>query len=70
VAATLKCPICKKDVSPDDPNLPFCSDRCRTIDLGNWASEKYVISSPARQNELEEVELEEVEEEQPKGNSQ
>jgi endogenous inhibitor of DNA gyrase (YacG/DUF329 family) len=27
----------------EDPFLPFCSDRCRLIDLGNWASEKYVI---------------------------
>jgi uncharacterized protein len=27
--------------------MPFCSDRCRLIDLGNWATEKYVISSPA-----------------------
>jgi len=27
--------------------MPFCSDRCRLIDLGNWASEKYVISRPA-----------------------
>lgn len=27
--------------------MPFCSDRCRIIDLGNWASEKYVISTPA-----------------------
>ncbi len=26
--------------------MPFCSDRCRIIDLGNWASEKYVISTP------------------------
>jgi hypothetical protein len=30
----------------DDPNMPFCSDRCRVIDLGNWASEKYKISTP------------------------
>ena len=28
--------------------MPFCSERCRTIDLGNWASEKYVISKPLR----------------------
>ena len=42
----VKCPICKKPVSKDDPNMPFCSDRCRLIDLGNWASEKYVISEP------------------------
>lgn len=49
----VKCPICKKDVPLDDPNMPFCSDRCRIIDLGNWASEKYVISSPAKGDELD-----------------
>ncbi len=52
--ATVRCPICKKEVAFDDPNMPFCSDRCRLLDLGNWASEKYVISTPA--NELEESE--------------
>ncbi len=26
--------------------MPFCSERCKLIDLGNWASEKYVISTP------------------------
>jgi endogenous inhibitor of DNA gyrase (YacG/DUF329 family) len=30
----------------DDPNAPFCSDRCRVIDLGKWASGEYRISSP------------------------
>lgn len=29
-----------------DPQFPFCSDRCRTIDLGKWASGAYVIQSP------------------------
>jgi endogenous inhibitor of DNA gyrase (YacG/DUF329 family) len=43
----LKCPICKKPVHLSDPEAPFCSERCRTIDLGNWASGKYVISTPA-----------------------
>jgi len=43
----MKCPICKKAVSPDEPFFPFCSERCKIIDLGNWASEKYVISTPA-----------------------
>ncbi len=42
----MKCPICKKDVSPEDQFFPFCSERCKIIDLGNWASEKYVISTP------------------------
>jgi hypothetical protein len=58
MAATVRCPICKKEVAIDDPNMPFCSDRCRIIDLGNWASEKYVISAPATPNELEEPESE------------
>jgi endogenous inhibitor of DNA gyrase (YacG/DUF329 family) len=29
-----------------DEFMPFCSDRCRLIDLGNWSAEKYVISTP------------------------
>jgi len=42
----LRCPICKKVVKSTNPELPFCSERCRTIDLGRWASGAYVISSP------------------------
>ncbi len=42
----LKCPICKKNVPAESPDFPFCSERCRILDLGNWAAEKYVISSP------------------------
>jgi hypothetical protein len=42
----MKCPVCKKEVAPGDAEFPFCSERCRTIDLGNWASGKYVISTP------------------------
>ena len=45
--ASVRCPICKKEVAFDDPEMPFCSKRCRLIDLGNWASEKYVVSTPA-----------------------
>jgi endogenous inhibitor of DNA gyrase (YacG/DUF329 family) len=43
----MKCAICGKPVERTDPEYPFCSERCRLIDLGNWASEKYVIPSPA-----------------------
>jgi hypothetical protein len=42
----VKCPICAKPVAITDPEMPFCSDRCRMCDLGNWAAEKYVISEP------------------------
>jgi hypothetical protein len=42
------CPICKKPTdSAETAEFPFCGERCRLLDLGNWASEKYVISSPA-----------------------
>lgn len=39
------CPICKKEaVWEDNPFRPFCSDRCRVLDLGKWASEEYRIA--------------------------
>ena len=44
----MKCPICKKTVDRTFPEFPFCSERCRLIDLGNWSSEKYVVSTPIR----------------------
>lgn len=42
----MKCPICHREVKREDAEFPFCSERCRTVDLGNWASGKYVISTP------------------------
>jgi uncharacterized protein len=52
----MKCPICQKSVTLENPEMPFCSERCRLIDLGNWATEKYVISAPADLSHLEEEE--------------
>ncbi|MGH9684215.1 MAG: DNA gyrase inhibitor YacG [Candidatus Acidiferrales bacterium] len=47
------CPICRKPVdSETDADFPFCSERCRLLDLGNWASQKYVISEPALDESL------------------
>jgi uncharacterized protein len=41
------CPICKTPTdSTIHTNFPFCSERCRLRDLGNWATEKYVVSEP------------------------
>jgi len=42
----MKCPICKKETDTESGFYPFCSERCKIIDLGNWATEKYVISTP------------------------
>lgn len=54
------CPICKKTVTAENEDFPFCSERCRLLDLGKWASGDYKISSPVLDPEL----LEEVEQAQ------
>lgn len=42
-----RCPICRKATNSEaSPDFPFCSERCKLIDLGNWSSEKYKISEP------------------------
>ena len=51
---TVKCPICGKPATLGDPDFPFCGERCRLIDLGNWSAEKYRISSPANPQQDEE----------------
>ncbi|MGB6302711.1 MAG: DNA gyrase inhibitor YacG [Acidobacteriaceae bacterium] len=45
-ASTLRCPTCGTLVLQSDADFPFCSDRCRLVDLGKWASGAYRISSP------------------------
>jgi len=41
------CPICKTPTAKaTHADFPFCSERCRQLDLGNWASERYVVSTP------------------------
>ena len=38
----MKCPTCKKETQYEGNRYrPFCSERCKLIDLGKWASEKY-----------------------------
>jgi endogenous inhibitor of DNA gyrase (YacG/DUF329 family) len=51
-----KCPICKTPTdSAEHSDFPFCSERCRLRDLGNWASEKYVVSDPIFNEDNEDV---------------
>lgn len=39
------CPICKRVTTwEENPHRPFCSKRCKLIDLGKWASEEYKIA--------------------------
>jgi endogenous inhibitor of DNA gyrase (YacG/DUF329 family) len=47
----VRCPSCEGDsvYAPSNPYRPFCSERCRSIDLGAWASEAYAI--PAKEED-------------------
>lgn len=47
------CPHCGKEHQWDTHNRfrPFCSERCKMIDLGRWASEEYRVAQPADQDE-------------------
>ena len=41
---TIRCPICQKQFDPAESQaMPFCSDRCRQIDLGRWLREAYSV---------------------------
>lgn len=41
----ITCPSCKKETAwEDNPFRPFCSERCRLIDLGKWAAEEYRVA--------------------------
>ncbi|HEX5472050.1 MAG TPA: DNA gyrase inhibitor YacG [Lacipirellulaceae bacterium] len=46
----MRCPICNREFERETSSaLPFCSERCRTIDLGRWLGESYhlrVIPDP------------------------
>ena len=45
-----KCPTCaaQVDLEEENPYKPFCSERCKLIDLGEWASEGYSIAGKPR----------------------
>ena len=44
----VKCPICRKEREWEgNESRPFCSERCRLIDLGNWASGEYSLPGEA-----------------------
>jgi uncharacterized protein len=61
-----QCPICKKPKdSAAHPDFPFCSQRCRLLDLGNWAAEKYVVSEPIFSEDDDELRDQHVHQDQP-----
>jgi hypothetical protein len=50
---TRPCPICRAAAAPraDNPAFPFCSERCRLIDLGNWLGEQYRVPDEKKEPE-------------------
>lgn len=52
------CPICGKPAlfSPENRFRPFCSERCRLIDLGQWATESYRIPQAEKESAAEDGE--------------
>ncbi|HXX21958.1 MAG TPA: DNA gyrase inhibitor YacG [Terriglobia bacterium] len=48
----MRCPICHQDVPwVGNPFRPFCTERCKLIDLDHWLSERYRISTPEESRE-------------------
>lgn len=50
----IKCPTCEKSVTwkPEEKYRPFCSERCKLIDLGEWASGGHAIPGKPVEEEL------------------
>jgi len=51
-SSLVTCPICRKRFDPlTSRTMPFCSPRCRLIDLGRWLGEEYSVPAPKRDND-------------------
>jgi len=56
-SSLIKCPICNRETTlAADPIGPFCSQRCKLIDLGKWLREDYRISEPLTPDHLADYE--------------
>jgi uncharacterized protein len=55
-AAMIRCPVCERMFEPaESPAMPFCSERCRQIDLGRWLREVYSVPVERNPEEGEEA---------------
>jgi endogenous inhibitor of DNA gyrase (YacG/DUF329 family) len=50
----IPCPICETTVPGEGDHFPFCSMRCKQIDLGNWFDGAYRIAGSSDEDEEEE----------------
>jgi endogenous inhibitor of DNA gyrase (YacG/DUF329 family) len=54
----LACPTCGKETVVDDaeplpPDAPFCSERCRYVELANWYDDKYRVARPVDETDAD-----------------
>ncbi|MBU2919685.1 MAG: endogenous inhibitor of DNA gyrase (YacG/DUF329 family) [Psychrosphaera sp.] len=63
MTTVVKCPTCETAViwQPLSEFRPFCSERCKLIDLGEWASDSRVISEPIQGAVMSEADLDAME---------
>ncbi|GAB3093016.1 DNA gyrase inhibitor YacG [Aestuariicella hydrocarbonica] len=56
----LNCPTCKKEIeyTEEYPFRPFCSERCKLIDLGEWADEQHKIKGSSIYDDILSKDLE------------
>jgi uncharacterized protein len=58
----VRCPICEKNMPghyKEWPDYPFCSPRCRKIDLGRWLGENYRVPTDEQQRSEDDVDNDE-----------
>lgn len=55
VKRLVRCPNCGGDsvYAPSNPSRPFCSERCKNLDLGAWASESFRVAQPPHASEID-----------------
>lgn len=53
----MRCPSCRKAITSESDRkwLPFCSERCKLIDLGDWLNEEHRIPSDEMPDELSDI---------------
>jgi endogenous inhibitor of DNA gyrase (YacG/DUF329 family) len=51
----LRCPTCRAEVKPrgENPSFPFCTPRCRAVDLGRWFTGEYRVAGERAAHEAE-----------------
>ena len=65
----VQCPQCGKSVEyhPDNLSRPFCSPRCKLLDLGAWAEERYAIAAPSSDTDTAGLQADAVASDSPPG---